>query len=289
MTGTSSSDTAQTPGTAETPSKQDHEEKAMTPLEEAIDIGRTVLIAVAITLFVRFFFVQPFNIPSGSMKPTLLVGDFILVDKIEYGYSRASLIWPMTRAPMHGRMFEGAPKRGEIVVFKNSADGNKDYIKRVIGMPGDTVETIRGVLYINGQRAQRELVEGPTFCDRPTPAARLYRETLPEGGPSYIVQECGGDSQPYDNAGPLTVPEGYYFLMGDNRDNSADSRSMTVGYQPLDPYDHRPAQAHFVPLDQVVGRATRVAFSVDGDRAALWEVWKWPMAIRYSRLLASVE
>lgn len=288
MTGTSSSDTPEQAVAAETSAKK-ADEKAMTPLEEAIDIGRTVLIAVAITLFVRFFFVQPFNIPSGSMKPTLLVGDFILVDKIEYGYSRASLIWPITRAPMHGRMFEGAPERGEIVVFKNSADGNKDYIKRVIGMPGDTVETIRGVLYINGQRAQRELVDGETVCDRPTPAARLYRETLPDGGPSYIVQECGGDSQPYDNAGPFTVPEGYYFLMGDNRDNSADSRSMTVGYQPLDSFDHRPAQAHFVPLDQIVGRATRVAFSVDGHKAHIWEVWKWPTAIRYSRLLESVE
>lgn len=279
---------AQSPAETVKADKSKGEEREMTALEETLDILRTVALAVGITLLVRFFLFQPFNIPSGSMKPTLLVGDFILVDKIDYGYSRASLIWPLTRAPMHGRLFEGAPERGEIVVFKNAADHNKDYIKRVIGMPGDTVQVISGVVHINGVRVQRELVEGELTCDRPSPAARLYRETMPDG-PSYIVQECQGDRNLLDNTEPFTVPEGYYFLMGDNRDDSADSRTTMVGYQPLDGWDHRPSTPHFVPLDQIVGKATRVAFSVDGEKARIWEPWKWPSAIRYGRLLDSVE
>lgn len=271
------------------------EEHQMTMLEEIIDIGRTVLIAVAITLFVRFFFYQPFNIPSGSMKPTLLIGDFILVDKIEYGYSRASLIWPMTRAPMEGRLFSDTPQRGEIVVFKNACDRNKDYIKRVIGMPGDQVEVISGVIHLNGERARREVIEGDLHCDRPTPQARLYRETLPGMTESHIIQECSGDLNGLDDAGPFNVPEGYYFLMGDNRDNSSDSRTTLVGYRPLGMGTNSLNRCdivgtpHFVPLDQVVGKATRVAFSIDGDKARIWELWKWPTAIRYRRLLDSVE
>ncbi|MEM9234764.1 MAG: signal peptidase I [Pseudomonadota bacterium] len=265
----------------------------MTATEEALDILRTVAIAVAITLFVRFFFFQPFNIPSGSMKPTLLVGDFILVDKVEYGYSRASLIWPMTRAPLHGRLLSDTPQTGEIVVFKNSADRNKDYIKRVIGMPGDKVQLISGVVHLNGERAQRELLPDVTpQCaakGEPNPInARVYRETLP-GGQSYIIQECRGDNFNFDNTEVFTVPEGHYFMMGDNRDNSSDSRSHVVGFKPLDGFDERAAQPHFVPLDQIVGKATRVAFSVDGEKAKLWELWNWPGAIRYSRLFDGVE
>lgn len=249
----------------------------MTPREELVDIVRTVAIAVGVTLLFRFFFFQPFNIPSGSMKPTLLVGDFILVDKIEYGYSKASLIWPLTRMPLEGRLFGSTPEIGEVVVFKNAADQNKDYIKRVVGMPGDTVQVISGVLHVNGQRVQRELLpDVPPTCGQGSGynAARVYRETLPGGGPSYVVQECRGDANILDNTPKLTVPEGHYFMMGDNRDNSADSRTTTVG---------------FVPQDQLVGKATRVAFSVDGDVARFWQVWKWPVAVRYRRLFQSVD
>ncbi|MEM6649957.1 MAG: signal peptidase I, partial [Pseudomonadota bacterium] len=113
---------------------------SMSAMEEAWDIAKTVLIAVSITLFIRFFFFQPFNIPSGSMKPTLLVGDFILVDKMEYGYSKASLIYPLTRMPLEGRLFDGEPQRGEVVVFKNTGDRNRDYIKRVTGVAGDRIQ-----------------------------------------------------------------------------------------------------------------------------------------------------
>ena len=244
----------------------------MTAAEEAWDILKTVLIAVAVTLLVRFFLFQPFNIPSGSMKPTLLVGDFILVDKIDYGYSKASLIYPLTRLPGEGRLFPGEPERGDIAVFKNAHHENKDYIKRVIGLPGDQVQVREGVLYINGERVARERVDVPTDCADYAPAAKMYRETLPNGV-SYLVQECQGDYYTWDNTRVQAVPEGHYFMMGDNRDNSMDSRTPTV---------------QFVPAHQLVGRATRVAFSVDGEEARLWQVWKWPGAIRYGRIGDSV-
>ena len=243
-------------------------------VDEAWDVSKTVVIAVGITLFIRFFFVQPFNIPSASMEPTLMTGDFILVDKIDYGYSRASLIFPLTRMPLGGRMFSDAPDRGEVAVFKNARDKNKDYIKRIIGLPGDRVQVIDGVLYVNDRPVEREMVAEPNFtCATTRRNARQYYETLPDG-PRYLVQECDGDSGPYDDTAPLMVPEGYYFAMGDNRDRSADSRSATV---------------RFIPHDQLVGRARRVAFSIDGGRARFWEVWKWPFAIRYSRIGDKVE
>ncbi|NRA30864.1 MAG: signal peptidase I [Parvularculaceae bacterium] len=251
------------------------EKEPNSALEETLDVLKTVGIAVGITLFVRFFFIQPFNIPSASMEPTLMTGDFILVDKIDYGYSKASLIYPFTRMPMAGRMFSDTPNRGEIAVFKNSRDKNKDYIKRVIGLPGDKVQVIQGVLHVNGKPVTREAVAEPNFtCERIGAGARQYYETLPEGGPTYLVQECDGDRSAYDNTAVRTVPEGYYFAMGDNRDRSLDSRSPGVS---------------FIPHDQLVGRARRVAFSVDGQRARLWEIWKWPFAIRYARIGDKVE
>ena len=249
------------------------DDEKMTPAEEAWDIAKTVAIAVGITLFIRFFFVQPFNIPSGSMKPTLLVGDFILVDKIDYGYSRASLIYPLTRAPVPGRLFGDTPERGEVVVFKNRNDENRDYIKRVIGLPGDTVEVVRGTVYVNGEAAAREALAIAPQCSGLAPQARVYRETLP-GGPSYVVQECQGDNATWDTVAARTVPEGHYFMMGDNRDNSLDSRTPKV---------------EFVPDDMIVGRATRVAFSVNGQKSRIWEVWNWPRAIRYGRVGDAVE
>lgn len=247
----------------------------MTAAEEVWDTVRTVLIAVGLTLFVRFFFFQPFNIPSGSMVPNLLVGDFIVVDKIEYGYSRASLIYPLTRLPVEERLFGSDPVRGEIVVFKNRADRNRDYVKRVVGVPGDTVQVISGVLHINGQRVTREYLADvrPNCGPLASPAARVYRETMPDG-PTYVVQECGGDAYPLDDTPARIVPAGHFFMMGDNRDNSADSRTDTVG---------------FVPRSQIVGRATRVAFSVDGERARIWEVWNWPFAVRFGRMFDRVE
>ena len=252
------------------------EKKEMTAAEEAWDLAKTVFYAVAIALVLRIVIFQPFNIPSGSMKPTLEVGDFLVVSKPTYGYSRASLIYPFTRMDMRGRILsKSGPERGEIVVFKAKKDGNKDYIKRVIGLPGDEIRMIGGVLHINGAPVKKEFVEmADTDCDhyRHTEAPR-YRETLPNGV-SYVVQECYGDEGPLDFVGPYKVPQGHYFMMGDNRDQSQDSRvESQVGY---------------VAADDIVGRAERIFFSVDGDRAAFWEFWKWPFAVRYGRLLDPV-
>ncbi|MEE4210568.1 MAG: signal peptidase I [Parvularcula sp.] len=234
------------------------------------DVSKTVVIAGGITLFVRFFFIQPFNIPSGSMEPSLMTGDFILVDKIDYGYSKASLIFPLTRLPMDGRVFSDMPERGEVAVFKNARHDNKDYIKRIIGLPGDTVQVIGGIVHVNGEPVTREVIADPeTTCRGYSPEARRYRETLPFGGPTYTVQECDGNRGSNDNTAPFIVPAGHYFAMGDNRDRSQDSRSGLVS---------------FVPHSQLVGRARRVAFSVDGDRAKFWEIWRWPMAVRYARI-----
>lgn len=253
------------------PAKQE-----MTAAEEAWDLAKTVFYAVAIALVLRIIIFQPFNIPSGSMKPTLQIGDFLVVSKPTYGYSRASLIYPFTRMDVRGRILsKRGPSRGDIVVFKARKDGNKDYIKRVIGLPGDEIRMVAGRLHINGEPVQKVFVEmAKTECDqyRDTEAPR-YRETLPNGV-SYIVQECYGDEGPLDFVGPYKVPEGHYFMMGDNRDQSQDSRvESQVGY---------------VAADDIVGRAERIFFSVDGDRAALWEVWKWPLAIRYGRFLDPV-
>jgi signal peptidase I len=246
----------------------------MTLMEEVWDVVKTVGLAVLITLIFRIFFYQPFNIPTGSMQPNLLVGDFVLVSKGTYGYSKASLIWPLTRIDSQAIVFDKPVKRGEVVVFKNSHDQNKDYIKRVIGMPGDRVQTIGGILYINGTQVPREFVSNETVaCRGYSPKAATWRETLPNGA-SYLIQECQGNNYELDNTGPFLVPADHYFMMGDNRDNSQDSRTRYVQY---------------VPAYQIVGKAQNLVFSVDGKKSHIWEVWKWPGAIRYSRIFNQVE
>ena len=250
-------------------------ERPMTATEEAVDLAKTIVYAVAIALVLRILLFQPFNIPSGSMKPTLEVGDFLFVSKPTYGYSRAILVYPFTRMDVKGRIFASGPARGDVVVFKARKDGNKDYIKRVVGLPGDEIAVIGGVLHINGAPVKKEsLGLQMADCDhgekRP---AEVWRETMPEGA-SYTVYECSGADGPFDDVGPYRVPLGHYFMMGDNRDRSQDSRvEAVVGY---------------VPLDDIVGRAERIFFSVDGEEARLWQVWKWPFAVRYGRLLDSV-
>ncbi len=244
----------------------------MTAKEEIVDIAKTVFLAVVITVIFRIFFFQPFNIPSGSMQPNLLVGDFIVVSKGTYGYSRSSLIYPLTRMDVRGHVMGREPERGEIIVFKNARHGNRDYIKRLIGMPGDTVQMKGGTLFLNGEAIKREFLSNETV-DCSSSVAATFRETLPDGQ-SFIIQECRGNAGDNDNTRPMTVPEGHYFFMGDNRDNSQDSRTP---------------QVEFVPRDALVGKARRVAFSVDGNKSKIWQIWKWPSAIRYGRLFDRVE
>jgi len=231
---------------------------------------RTVVYAILIALVVRTFAFEPFNIPSGSMKPTLLVGDFLFVSKYSYGYSRYSFPW--SPPLFDGRILGGMPERGDVVVFKKPSDNETDYIKRLVGMPGDRVQVVAGVLHINGEPVKREKIDQATDRDIfNTKSFEVYRETLPNGR-QHLIWEAS-DNDHLDNTPEYLVPEGHFFFMGDNRDNSRDSRVLyDVGY---------------VPLDNLVGRAEFLFFSHD-DSASWWEIWRWPWVIRFSRIFSGI-
>jgi signal peptidase I len=203
------------------------------------------LIVVSVPV-IRTFVVQPFHIPATSMAPTLLRGDYVLVAKYSYGFSRYSL--PFSPPLFSGRIFASEPKRGDVVVFRLPKDNATDYIKRIVGLPGDRVQMINGLLHINGQAVKREQIEDfiQPDGDRPTPVKR-WRETLPEGV-SHATLDLQANGF-YDNTPVHTVPAGHYFMLGDNRDNSTDSRA-----QP---------QIGFVPFENLVGRALIVFLAVD--------------------------
>lgn len=241
-------------------------------------LGETVKViiqALLIALFVRTLLFQPFNIPSGSLIPTLLIGDYLFVSKYSYGYSKFSI--PFAPDIFNGRILSSDPKRGDIAVFKLPRDGSTDYIKRVIGLPGDKVQWIEGRLYINGQVAERERVASIRTRDADGREAEVptYRETLP-GGVSYQIIERDGDRGYYDNTSVYEVPEGHYFMIGDNRDNSTDSRVASVDQG-----------VGYVPLENFVGRAELVFFSVEVGES-VWQFWRWPVSLRWSRLFTPV-
>ncbi len=235
-------------------------------------LGETVSVivqALLLALVIRTLLFQPFSIPSGSMRPTLLEGDYLFVTKWAYGYSRHSL--PFSPDIFEGRIWGSEPERGDVVVFKFPPNPSLDYIKRVIGLPGDRLQMRDGVLFINGQEVPREKVgeiDNPdiTEVDRPVD---VYRETLPNGV-SYDTLDLTANSIG-DNTREFVVPAGHYFMMGDNRDNSTDSR-FSVG---------------FVPYENLVGRANIIFFSI-ADGASPLEIWKWPSEMRASRLFNSV-
>lgn len=231
---------------------------------------KTVLYAILIALVVRTFAFEPFNIPSGSMIPTLLVGDYLFVSKYSYGYSRHTL--PFSLPLFSGRILADEPHRGDVAVFKVPTDNKTDYIKRIIGLPGDRVQILGGVLHINGMPVKRERI-GDVVAEDGYGRVRVYAqyiEVLPNGIRHRIIELS--DDAPLDDTREFMVPEKYYFMMGDNRDNSTDSRSI-VGY---------------VPFENLVGRAEILFFSVDNS-ARLWEVWKWPWAIRFTRFFNRVD
>jgi len=231
---------------------------------------KTVIFAGLIAVGVRSFGYEPFNIPSGSMKPTLLVGDYLFVSKSSYGYSRYSLPYGMPL--FSGRIAFSEPERGDVAVFRKPTDTSVDYIKRLVGLPGDTLQVIGGVLHINGEAAQRRQVDDYLADNGYGSTRRItrYIETLPGGREHYIL-ESSGDNSIGDNTPEFTVPEGHYFAMGDNRDNSRDSRFEDVGY---------------IPRENLVGRAEVLFFSVDGSG---WKFWQWPWTVRFSRMFGSVE
>lgn len=237
-------------------------------VNEFVEIVKTVVYALLIALFLRVIFFQPFTIPSASMEPTLIEGDYIIVSKWSYGYSRHSI--PFSPPVFKGRILEQAPDRGDVIVFKLPRDGRTDYIKRLIGLPGDRVQMRQGKLYINDKELPRKALP-PVMVDSGygfTRSVERYQETMPNGR-SYVTYDYGPDGE-VDNTETFVVPEGHYFFMGDNRDNSLDSRvpaEIGVG---------------FVPADHLVGKAQIIMLSWDKE-ASLFKPWTWVLDANPSR------
>jgi signal peptidase I len=240
------------------------------------DSVKTIVYALGLALILRIFLFQPYTIPSESMRPKLLVGDYIFVSKWDYGYSRASI--PFEPPLFSGRIPGGLePGRGDVVVFKLPSDGRTDYIKRVLGLPGDRIQVTGGALYINGQAVEREPLDDEVLRDRWGNVTRVtrWRETLP-GGKSYVTYDLESNGR-LDDTGEYVVPPGHYFMMGDNRDNSIDSRVPPevsgVGY---------------VPAQNLVGRARLVFVSFD-ETTSLFLPWTWFTGLRLDRMAEPIE
>jgi signal peptidase I len=237
------------------------------------ELVKIIFHAFVIAAVVRTLLFQPFNIPSGSLIPTLLVGDYVMVSKFSYGWSRFSVPFSPSFLPS-GRLWGTPPKRGDVAVFKLPKDNSTDFIKRVIGLPGDHIQMKGGRLFINGVMAPREPagtypIKDSFGRDIQVP---LYMETLPNGV-KHIVMEINGDNGYYDNTDEYVVPPDHYFMMGDNRDNSDDSRDLNeVGY---------------VPFDNFVGKGQIIFFSVDDDTSPL-KFWQWPWTVRFDRLMSFI-
>ncbi len=238
-----------------------------------MDTLRVIIHALIIAFLIRIFLYQPFNIPSGSMIPTLLVGDYLFVSKLSYGYSKYS--FPGGFDLFDGRVFASKPERGDVAVFKLPRDNSTDYIKRVIGLPGDRIQMIGGVLNINGEPVKRERIEdfvgdGGACNARSQSEIRVprYVETLPNSV-RYETLDCTEGSSG-DDTDIFVVPDAHYFMMGDNRDNSTDSRFGIYG------------GVGFVPFENFVGRADILFFSID-EHASLFAPWRWLFEIRWQR------
>jgi len=238
--------------------------------------------AVLLALIFRSVAYEPFHIPSGSMMPTLRVGDYIFVSKLSYGYSRFSFPFGTIIPYFDGRIFETTPQRGDVIVFRLPKNPGIDYIKRLIGLPGDTIRVIDGVLYINDVAVKLEKTTDyqEKLEDGSVKSVRRYIETLPNGVKHYVLDErpygnmdpSGFDS---DNTSTYVVPEGHYFFMGDNRDNSVDSRYQADG-------------PGYVPAANLVGHADMIFVSFNQD-VRFFEFWRWPWAFNHDRWVKYVD
>lgn len=226
---------------------------------------KTLAIALALAMFVRSFFFEPFHIPSSSMKPGLLIGDYIFVSKFSYGYSRYS--FPLGLNLFAGRIFENSPKRGDVAVFRLPTNPKINYIKRIIGLPGDKIQVRDGVLFINESEVPK--TDDGFFAEEGYKEIGQFIESLPNDKDIAILDE-GTTAQ--DNTGIYQIPKDKYFMMGDNRDNSQDSRFLDhVGY---------------VPKENLVGRANVIFFS---NKKPTWQIWNWPTSIRFNRIFKRIK
>jgi signal peptidase I len=237
---------------------------------------KTLAAAIICATIIRSFFYEPFHIPSSSMYPNLLIGDYIFVSKFSYGYSRYS--FPFGLKLFSGRIFESTPKRGDVVVFRSPIEdsqnnGREFLVKRIIGLPGDKIQVISGEVYINDEKVKKDYVASFYDKDAALPnvsVIKKFTEQLPEGKIINILDQI--DDLPQDNTGIYSVPEGNYFMMGDNRDNSADSRFLT--------------QMGYVPKENIIGKSTIIFFSA---KDSLLKFWSWPSSIRFNRIFKHVE
>ena len=233
---------------------------------------KTIVYAGLIAIGIRTIAFEPFNIPSGSMIPTLLIGDYLFVSKYSYGYSRYSL--PFSPNLFNGRILGRTPERGDVAVFKFPRDNQTDYIKRIVGLPGDRIQMKSGQLFINGTVVPRRPAGDFTAEEQGArTVARKYVETLPNGRQHELLKMY--DEGGLNTTAEFKVPDNHLFAMGDNRDNSSDSRVMDR------------SGVGFVPIENLVGRAEFIFFSIDA-RAPWWEVWEWPFEIRWNRLLQGI-
>lgn len=238
--------------------------------EGLFDTFKTIFFAILIAIVIRTFLFEPFKIPSGSMYPTLYVGDYLFVSKYTYGYSKHS--FPFSMPLFDNRIWEDKPDRGDVVVFKFPQDNRTDFIKRIIGLPGDKIKLEKGRLYINGKMIEREVIEDFVLRDKFGNAERYrqYVEVLPEGFKHKIIEVS--DFENVDDMPEIEIPQNSYFVMGDNRDRSDDSR-VNVG---------------FVPEENLIGKARFLFFS-SNEEEAWYKPWVWPKKIRWSRIFNKIQ
>ena len=239
--------------------------------KDIIENIKTLFYALIIAIIIRSLIIQPFYIPSSSMEPTLLVGDRIFVTKYSYGYSKHS--FPFSPSIFKGRILSNKPERGDIVVFKTPADNRTDYIKRLIGLPGDQVQFLDSNLYINNSEVVKSRLSSSDkiYCGTYDLDVYTFEENLPNGIKHKSVYL---KNFPYDNSDPFIVPDDHYFFLGDNRDCSKDSRFLSsVGY---------------VHKDNLVGKAQFIFFSSDKSIGNIFSFWKWNKSLRFKRFLKKI-